>query len=491
MTAPAHTYTNDGVADAYASVEAFLERYAPRAALFFDEVLALTPLEWQEKVCADYDARKRMIAIKSGHGVGKGYLLAGLTIHHLVCRFPQKTIMTAPSAPQLFNAAWNDVKIFVQRLPTHIRNLLEVFSESIELKASPNESFASARTARSDQPEAMQGLRSSGSTLFLADEAAGIDDAIFAAVGGSLSGENATMILTGNPTRNSGFFYRAFHESSARWSLHTVSCYDVPHITREYIEEKKEEYGEDSAEFAYRVLGEFPKADEDTVIPAYLAEAARHRDVTAGPTAPVVWGLDVARSGADRSALCKRKGNVVLEPVKTWRVPDVMALVGYVLQEFKGTIPSQRPQEICIDVIGLGAGVVDRMRELKSEFTGVSIRAVNVAESPSVLGADRFANLRAELWYAARDWFAALDCKIPHTDAMLYSELVAVQVPPPASNGKVKVEAKDVTKKRLKRSPDVADAFILTFASLASRALGGSRSGSVDTLLDSYESPYV
>ncbi len=491
MTAPAHAYTSDGLKEAYLSIEAFLDRYAHDSARFLDEVLELTPLPWQARVCADYDARKRRIAIKSGHGVGKGYLIAGLCVHHIVCRFPQKTIMTAPSAPQLFNAAWNDVKIFVQRLPPAIRNLLEVFSESIELRESPNESFAAARTARSDQPEAMQGLRSAGSTLFLADEAAGIDDAIFAAVGGSLSGDNATMILTGNPTRNSGFFFRAFHDMAASWALHTVSCYDVPHISREYIEEKKAEYGEDSAEFAYRVLGEFPSADEDTVIPVYLVEPAKHRDVDAGPTTPVVWGLDVARSGGDRSALAKRQGNVLLEPVRTWRVPDVMALVGYVLQEYKATPPKLRPKEICVDVIGLGAGVVDRLRELASELPGVAIRGVNVAESPSVMAQDRFTNLRAELWYAARDWFAARDCRIPASDSMLVSELVSVRVPPPGSNGKVRIESKDETKKRLKRSPDVADAFILTFASLASRALGGSRSGSVDTMLAQYECPYV
>jgi hypothetical protein len=306
-----------------------------------------------------------------------------------------------------------------------------------------------------------------------------------------MSGRNVTMILTGNPVRNSGFFYNAFNGMAAQWSCHTVSCYDVPHISPEYIENKKLEYGEDSAEFAYRVLGEFPQADEDTVIPAYLVEGARNRDVSASPVAQIVWGVDAARSGNDRSALCKRQANVVLEPVKTWKIPDLMQLAGKIVAEFKQTPMKQRPTEICVDVIGLGAGVVDRLREVRdSELPGVSIRAVNVAESASVMAQDRFLNLRAELWYEARAWFAAQDCRIPKEDATLFTELVTPRTGN-TSNGKVKVESKDEMKKRGKRSPDAADAFIMTFASIPSRMLGGSRSGSADTLLEDYVSPYV
>ena len=490
MTAPP-VYSNEGVKEAFVEMTAFVERYAPDSALFFTEVLDIIPLPWQRAVCKDYDAHARQIAIKSGHGVGKGYVIAGLCVHHLICRFPQKTIMTAPSAPQLFNAAWNDVKIFVKKLPPMVQSMLEVFSESIELKASPNESFASARTSRPDQPEAMQGLRSAGYTLFLADEAAGISDNIFEAVGGSLTGTYATMILTGNPTRNSGFFYDAFNQSVARWKTHSVSCYDCAHITPDYIEDKKQKYGEDSAEFGYRVLGEFPKGDEDTCIPAYLVEGARHRDVLAGPTAPVVWGLDCARTGADRSALAKRQVNVLLEPVRTWRIPDLMHLVGMLVSEFNATPAKLKPKELCVDVIGLGAGVVDRLREVTHLFPGCTIRAVNVAESPSVQNADRFLNLRAELWYAARDWFAALDCKITDPDGTLFSELV-VPKSKVTSNGKLQIESKAELKKRGKRSPDAADAFVLTFASTASRMLGGGGSRYEDSgLLDKYECGYV
>ena len=89
----------------------------------------------------------------------------------------------------------------------------------------------------------------------------------------------------------------------------------------------------------------------------------------------------------------------MLAPVKTWRLNDIMQLVGAVKAEWDATIPSERPSDIFIDVIGLGAGVVDRLRELQLPAIGV-----NVSESPSVMNQSAH-RLRDELWIAARDWF--------------------------------------------------------------------------------------
>lgn len=494
MTAPVEIppipYDVNGVNAAFTVYDEFMARYAKNTDLFFIEVLEITPYEWQHKVNTAYDCRARRIAIKSGHGVGKGYEIAGLAVHHILTRYPQKTLLTAPSAGQLYDAAWNDIKIFIQKLPPMLADQLEVFADKIELKASPNESFITARTSRPDQPEAMQGIRSSGSTLILCDEASGIADSVFEAASGSMSGNNVTLVLTGNPIRNSGYFFDAFHRLASQFVRITVSCYDIPHISPDYIEDMKARYGEDSARFAYRVLGEFPKADEDTVIPAYLAEGAKLRDVKANPFAPIVWGLDCARTGNDRSALAKRQGNVVLEPIKTWRIPDLMLLVGKVLAEFKTTPVHLRPAEICVDSIGLGAGVVDRLREMSNELPGVMIRAVNVAEAPAVLSTERYLNLRAELWYEMREWLLAQDCQLPNDDVLI-SELVSPRQQN-SSNGKLKVESKEDMKKRGMPSPDAADALMMTFAASASRMRAGSRGGgSGNATFADYTCPYV
>jgi hypothetical protein len=224
-------------------------------------------------------------------------------------------------------------------------------------------------------------------------------------------------------------------------------------------------YGEDSNVYRIRVIGEFPKGDDDTVIAMDLLESALHRDVAASMSAPMVWGLDVARFGSDRSALCKRQGNVVTESIRTWKNLDLMQLTGAVVAEYNVLPPSQQPREILVDSIGLGAGVVDRLREL-----GLPARGINVAESPALGGTYR--NLKAELWYRARAWLEARDCKMAK-DEVLIAELATVRYSF-TSNGKIQIEGKDEIRRRGLPSPDKADAFVLTFASDAIAGMYGS-----------------
>ena len=103
------------------------------------------------------------------------------------------------------------------------------------------------------------------------------------------------------------------------------------------------------------MLGEFPRGDDDTVIAQELITEAISRDVEPTPFGPTVWGVDVARFGSDSSALCKRKGNAITEPIRLWRNLDTMQLTGAVKAEYDST--DEKPMEIFVDSIGLGAGV--------------------------------------------------------------------------------------------------------------------------------------
>jgi phage terminase large subunit len=141
--------------------------------------------------------------------------------------------------------------------------------------------------------------------------------------------------------------------------------------------------------------------------------------------------------------------------VKFWRGKDTMQVAGLIVQEWKDTDEDERPSEILVDVIGLGAGVVDRLREL-----GLPVRGVNVGEAAAVN--DRYMRLRDELWFRARDWLAGADVKLPPDDALI-GELTGPKYKI-TSTGKIQVESKDDMKKRGLQSPDLADAFILTLA---------------------------
>lgn len=443
----------------------FITLYRNDPNLFVKEVLGVEPDEWQKDFLNAVASGERKISIRSGHGVGKSTTASWAMLWFLLTRYPVKVVVTAPTSAQLYDALFAELKRWVKELPQPIQDLLDVKQERIELKASATEAFISARTSRAEQPEALQGVHSDN-VMLVADEASGVPEAVFEAAAGSMSGHNALTILLGNPVRSSGFFFDTHNRLKDEWWTKRVSCIDSARVSKEYVDDMKSRYGEESNAFRIRVLGEFPKSDDDTIIPMDLLESAKHRDTRAYEDAPIIWGLDVARFGSDSSVLCKRQSNVV-HTLERWRNLDLMQLTGAVVAQYEACDHKNRPAEILVDSIGLGAGVVDRLRELK-----LPARGINVSESPA-MGAT-YLNLRAELWHKAKAWLEKRDCKIPNNEDLI-GELATVRYTF-TSNGKIKIESKDDIRRRGLKSPDMADAFVLTFAADAATISWGSNS---------------
>jgi hypothetical protein len=436
---------------------AFIERYENDPIGFVENVLEAKPLPWQKDFLQAIARKERRISVRAGHGVGKSTACSWALIWHMTTRFPQKSVVTAPTSAQLFDALYSELKAWINKLPPVLRESYEVFSDRIVLKGAPESSFISARTSSSERPEALAGVHSEH-VLLVVDEASAVPEAVFEAAAGSMSGHSASTILISNPTRNSGLFYKTHHDLASDWYRMHVSCLNIPLVSADFVSQIKATYGDESNAYRIRVLGEFALADDDTLIPAELVDGAISRDISINSSEPLVFGLDVARFGSDRTALVKRKGNVVVE-VKSWGGLDTMQVVGAIVNEAK----LDRPDEICVDTIGLGSGVADRLREL-----GMNVRDVNVAESSAM---NPNANkLRDELWLAVKEWLATKSVKLP-ADDQLRHELVAPRYTF-TSSGKVQVESKDSMRKRGMRSPDLADALCLSFASNAAMVGG-------------------
>jgi len=382
-------------------------------------------------------------------------------IWFLLTRYPVKIVVTAPTASQLFDALFAECKRWIKELPTPIKSLLEMKSDRIELGSSPTEAFISARTSRSESPESLAGVHADH-VLLVVDEASGVPESVFEAAYGSMSGKDATTILLGNPTRSSGYFYETHTRLRDSWWTKQVSCLDSPLVSPDFIQEMELKYGAESNAMKVRVYGEFPTAEDDTLISLHAVEQASKRTVEQPEGTPVVWGLDVARYGDDASVLCIRQGRHLME-LHSWKKLSLMELAGRVLDLLHSS--DEPPEEILVDSIGLGAGVLDRLRELD-----ISARGVNVSESPAM--ADRYANLRAELWDKTKDWFTQ-EVQIPNDDSLI-ADLTAPRYSF-NSSGKMLVESKAETKKRLGRSTDFADSLVLTFASTAAGASGQYR----------------
>lgn len=436
--------------------EDFILAYRNDPVAFVRNVLGAEPQPWQEDLLRAVARGERRISVRAGHGVGKTVGVSWAIIWFATTRFPMKSILTAPTAGQLFDALFSELKTWMNRLPPFLKSSFEMMSDRIVFTAAPESSFISARTSSAERPEALAGVHSEN-VMLIVDEASAVPEQVFEAAAGSMSGHNACTILIGNPTRNSGLFYKTHHELAADWYRIHVSCIGNPFVTEDFVRQIEATYGRDSNAYRIRVLGEFALADDDTLIPAELVDAAMGRDI-ALVDEPLIYGVDVARFGTDRTALCKRQGSVVTE-IRSWGGLDLMQTVGAIVNEAK----QDKPFEICIDTIGLGSGVADRLRE-----QGYNVRDVNVSESSAMNpNANR---LRDELWLAVKDWLNTRSCRLPKDDTLRH-ELVAPRYSF-TSSGKIVVESKDSLRKRGMRSPDLADSVCLTFASTAARVGG-------------------
>jgi hypothetical protein len=440
----------------------FVERYGKKPALFVQEVLGVEPLPYQAEFLEAIASGERKISIRSGHGTGKSTAASWAMLWYFLMHYPNKVVVTAPTSSQLFDALFAELKRWINELPEGLQSILNTKSDRVEHTSAPAEMFISARTSRAETPEALAGVHSEH-VMLVVDEASGVPEQVFEAAAGSMSGHNATTIMLSNPTRSSGTFFESQTRMADSWWTRRWSCVDSPLVSDEFVDEMRLRYGEESNAFRIRVLGEFPLADDDTIIPFHLVEAATHRDVEVDIERKPVWAVDPARFGSDRTAFCKRVGNVITE-VKSWRGLDLMQTVGRVMAEYEALNPSARPSEILVDSIGVGAGVVDRLREL-----GAPVRGVNVAESPSM--GETYNNLRTELWFKTKAWLEDRSCKVPKDDELL-ADLTSIRYSF-TSSGKMAAESKDQMRKRGLRSPDLADAVCLTMASDAATALSG------------------
>lgn len=170
-------------------------------------------------------------------------------------------------------------------------------------------------------------------------------------------------------------------------------------------------------------------------------------------SSPLIIGIDVARFGDDRSVFCFRRGRLCSE-FKCFDKFDNVAVANqatHYIREYK-------PARVFIDAGGVGGGVVDILND--RGFKKI-VRAVMFGEK--ALADDRYHNRRAEMWDEMRQWLQSVPAvKIP-ADENLCAELAAVNKKYD-SRGRLQLEEKDEIKRRLGRSPDMADALALTFA---------------------------
>ena len=441
---------------------------------FGEEVLGVELWGKQQEVLSALPEHHR-VAVKSGNGLGKGFSAAVAVLWFLYTHDPAIVLSTAPTFRQVRYILWRQIHSLYRRAPEALGGrLLDTRWELAD------DRYALGLSA--DGPDQFQGFHSPN-MLIVVDEAEGVSDNIYEAIEAVMTSAEPRLLLIGNPTTTSGMFRRAFYEERQIYHCITISALDSPNlqpggevvvpglVTSRWVDERRQIWGEDNPLYRARVLGEFPDQTEDALISLSHVEAAVERwraqqlvQASGFATPPpgqwepegeVVLAVDVARFGSDHSVILRRQGNRVDE-IRTFNGLDTMQLAGWVA----AAIREFQPLRTCIDEVGVGAGVVDRLRE-----QGYGVRGINVGQTARQK--EVFANLRAEGYWRLRELFANGEIAIP-PDQQLVGELVSLRYHHD-SRGRVLLERKEDMRKRGVPSPDRADALMLAFLEPSSR----------------------
>lgn len=442
---------------------------------FVDECISWKPgeglTEYQREILGAVVTRRR-IAVRGPHGLGKTTLLALVVLWFAATREASrvdwKCVTTAGAWRQLEHYLWPEIRKWAARLRW---DQLEVkpWSERTELlKLNLTLRIGQAFAAAATDPKKIEGAHAD-SILYVFDESKAIIPATFDAAEGAFSAARrsglpeAFALAFSTPGETTGRFFDIHDHKPGYddwWTRHVTvhEAIAARRVSRDWVDQRRLQWGADSALFHNRVLGQFRSSDENSVIPLAWVEVANQRWlewVDAGQPPQRgrrIHGVDVARGGKDLTVIARRSGPIVID-LREFRVKDTQRVVDHVVAGIG------HPSDLVVaDVIGVGAGVVDKLRRMRRSVIGLNVSRTTRRRDRS--GEMGFQNLRALMWWTLRE---ALDpafdpvLALPE-DPLLLGELCAPHWR--EIGGKIQVESKEDLLKRIGRSTDHADAVL-------------------------------
>jgi hypothetical protein len=431
-----------------------------------------------QRECMSNVVAERRIAVRGPHGLGKTTMQSLLLLWFALTRDDQqvdwKVATTAGAWRQLEKYLWPEVHKWARRLiPSEIgRDPISTRTElmNINLKLTYGQAFAVA----SDDPALIEGVHAD-SVLYLFDESKSIVPGVFDAAEGAFSGSGrntkleAYAVAMSTPGAPNGRFYDIHTRKPGLedwWSRHVTLAEVIAagRVDQDWVNQRIAQWGVGTGMYANRVLGEFHTSDEDSVIPLEWLEAAndRWRDWDeAGrppPGGAQTVGVDVARYGSDKTVLALRTGDVI-EELRRYEKQDTMETTGKV----KAVLDSRPEATAIVDVIGVGGGVVDRLREQKCKVVAFNASGGSTAKDRS--GELGFLNIRSAGWWNLRE---LLDPAYGGQLALPPDNSLTGDLTTPTfrvlSSGKIQIEGKDTIRKRIdSNSTDSGDAVMQAF----------------------------
>lgn len=421
----------------------------------------------------------RRTAVKSCHGAGKSWSAGALAAWWIDTHAPGEAIVvsTAPTYKQVHAVLWEEIR--KQHRTGHLPGTV---LQTDEWKIG-DVLVGMGRKPADHDAHGFQGIHRRY-VLAILDEACGIPAALWNAVEAITTNEDCRILAIGNPDDPATEFGNVCKPGSG-WNVLQISSFDTPNLSGEHVpdymrpllpsktwvDDAAKRWGTESPVYLSKVLGEFPETSENTLIPARYITAAQQRDLE--PAQPVRLGVDVARFGTDRSVVTRLSGGVA-RVLASWGKTATTETTGQVIDIAR----REGAEQIRVDGVGVGGGVVDRLLELG--WPAVDMQAGQGALDPVM-----FLNARAEWYWALRQRFEDGDIDLDPLDDELASQLAALRYKF-TSRGQIVIESKDDMRKRGMPSPDRADSLMLANAPIRLTA-----SGVIDgtDLLDDFDDP--
>jgi hypothetical protein len=395
-------------------------------------------------------------ATASGHGIGKTAEVAWIILWAMSTRPHLSGVVTANTTAQLSTKTWRELALWHKLLING--HWFKWSATSFRHVDHPETWMVNAVPNTEHNSEAFAGLHAKYK-LIIFDEASGIPDKIWEVTEGAMTDPRSIWLVFGNPTRNTGRFVDCF-TTDTRWNRRQVDSRTCKMTNKEEIGEWVKAYGEDSDFVRVRVRGVFPRAGNMQFISTEIYDAATLRDlpIEVYMHMPFILGVDIARFGTDQSVIAVRQGRKLHE-LRKFRELNTMQMAAEVVRAIK----QFKPVQVFVDVVGVGAGVVDRLRMLNYDVV-----EVNAGAKP--YDTEIYYNKRIEMADRMKNWLGGADATVLNGDRDARQAFIGVEYgfadTKTAGGELIRLERKADMRKRGLPSPDEFDAVAYTFAEI-------------------------
>lgn len=354
--------------------------------------------------------------------------------------------------------AWEYLKYYSRAIPGVKVNESDLFVEFPSMH--PGSPGAKIMIVGADKPDRLRGIYLDGCVL---DEYAQVKQNVYGEIiVPALTDRNGFAYFIGTPKGQNQFYERYLKAlNDDRYFVCKYRVDETNVLTEQQVADMKADMTD--IEIRQELLCDFTASASNVVIPIDLVTEAAARSIRPDQVQglPLIMAVDVARFGDDDSVLTWRQGLWMDKQIRLHGL-NTMELANYIANLYY----RKKPDAIIIDAGAMGAGVIDRLREM-----GIpSVFEINFGQQAN--DPNRYANIRAEIYFKMLEWLKNGGC-IPN-EPRLKSELTVTEYKF-TSAGKIILQPKEEIKELTGRSPDAADSMALTFAVPIHKATTGRR----------------